>query len=48
MKNRKCPICKKKIPMNDAGSLSRKDGKTIICSSCGKRQALTQYHIAES
>lgn len=45
MKNKdkelKCSICGKLI--TDRGALSRKDNKTIICSDCGLKEAISDY-----
>lgn len=41
----KCPTCSGFIPNNTqigayVGAISRRDGKTEICSACGTREAL--------
>lgn len=37
----KCPNCGRII--TDRGALSRKDNKTIVCSKCGLKEAVSDY-----
>ena len=39
---KKCPRCKKKTLLDDKflNSLSRRDGKTYICNTCGNEEAM--------
>lgn len=41
MKNKVCPICKK--PIIGYPAISRKDNKTEICSSCGRKEAMEAF-----
>jgi len=45
-----CPRCLDGIPNNARrgeypGALSRTDNKTEVCSACGEREALEQFHF---
>jgi len=42
MSNTKCPHCKEQ--MSKFPALSRRDNKTLICSDCGRREALEDIY----
>lgn len=48
-----CPMCKGFIPNNETpgaypGAISRRDGKTEICSKCGTLEALADWHTNDN
>jgi transposase-like protein len=49
MKSKKCPRCNTQYLKEPevTNALSRRDNKTYICSDCGLREGMFDYHLEQ-